>query len=131
MVGISASFKSLVPRALRKIDADTSHMMDELTRLALDSIVNGSPDTNSPGQPRDLRKPDSWAVTKLSDRETIISTVEPSALSVEDGIRYKSDGLPIKRLHSDLGGFHSVKLTQLGAAKLVEKAIATVKASDA
>ena len=120
------TFKSFLPKLEKAIDARTSKVMDELEGLAYDSIVNGSPLTGSPGQPRDLRKPDSWSKTKLSEGERIISSVEPSALSVEDGIAYKKGGQPIKRLKSDIGGFHSVALTAQNGDKLIQEALRKV-----
>lgn len=126
MVGVGVTFKRNA-QVERQMDAVTQRAFDVLTELAFDSIVNGSAQTGSPGQPEDLRKPDVWTITKLGEREKVISTVEPSALSVEDGVKYRSGGGPITKLKSNVGGFHSVKLTQQSGEKLVEETLKRVK----
>lgn len=123
VVGVGVTFKRNA-KAEQQLDATLARAFDELTNLAFESIVNGSPElTGSPGQPEDLRKPGVWTITKLNERENVISTVEPSAKSVEDGIKYRSGGGPITKLKSSIGGFDSVKKTQQHADNLVGEAI--------
>jgi hypothetical protein len=81
------------------------------------SVVFGSEITGSPGQPEDLRRGE-WVTQYEGESTAVISTDDPSAPSVEDGIS-RFDGSPIK-LKSPIGGLHSVLQTRLNFDKLVD-----------
>ncbi len=85
-----------------------------------DSVVNGNPLLGSPGQPEDLRDGD-WVKSYENDWVAVIQTSEKSARSVEDGISYKY-GVPLTKLKSDKGGFHSVKATETNFEDVVRLA---------
>jgi hypothetical protein len=92
------------------------------------SIVFGSEITGAPGQPEDLRGGE-WTTQYEGESAAVISTNDPSAPSVEDGISHLHGG-PIT-LNSPTGGFHSVLQTRLGFEKLVEDVTQKVVGSDA
>jgi hypothetical protein len=101
----------------------TVGVVDELKR----SIVEGSPITSAPGQPVDtgaLRA--SWTADFPSQNEARIYTQMRYANIIEDG---ESEGHPIT-LRSEVGGFHSVKLTVANADKVVEHVRKQVTAGD-
>jgi hypothetical protein len=92
------------------------------------SVVFGSEITGSPGQPEDLRE-GQWVTQYDGESTATISTDDPSARSVEDGISHLHGG-PIT-LNSPIGGFHSVLQTRLGFEKIVEDVTQKVVGSDA
>lgn len=86
------------------------------------SITVGSPLTGAPGQPVDTgRLRNSWMITVLSPREVRILTSMKYARSIEDGLSYAHGGKPIT-LRSQVGGFHSLKLTVASWNRIVEDA---------
>jgi hypothetical protein len=91
------------------------------------SVVFGSEITGAPGQPEDLRE-GAWTTTYEGEQAAVISTDDPSARSVEDGISHLHGG-PIT-LNSPLGGFHSLLQTRLNFDKLVENVTQRVVGSD-
>jgi hypothetical protein len=92
------------------------------------SIVFGSEITGAPGQPEDLRGGE-WTTQYEGESSAVISTNDPSAPSVEDGISHLHGG-PIT-LKSATGGFHSLLETRLNFDKLVEDVTQKVVGSDA
>jgi hypothetical protein len=89
-----------------------------------DSVVYGSLESGSPGQPEDLRQ-GQWQVTDEGENQTLIWTDDPSARSVEDGISYLHGGVPIT-LNSPIGGSHSVALTDQNGDRIIEKEVQRV-----
>ena len=88
-----------------------------------DSVVHGSPTTGAPGQPVDtgaLRA--SWQVTFPTDLVGEIATNVEYAPAVEDGVGPHGP----MTLKSQVGGFHSVKLTRAAFDRVVEDATRTV-----
>lgn len=78
------------------------------------SIVDGSPITGAPGQPVDTGTlKASWQTEFESQRVATISTGIEYAPVIEDNIRGAT-------LRSQVGGFHSVKMTVAGFERLVE-----------
>jgi hypothetical protein len=86
------------------------------------SITVGSPLTGAPGQPVDTgRLRNSWQIVILSPREVRILTSMKYARSIEDGLSYAHAGKPLT-LRSQVGGFHSLKLTVANWNRIVEDA---------
>lgn len=87
---------------------------------AKQSITLGSAITGAPGQPVDTAElRDSWTEEHTGPREAVIYTDKVYARSIEDGVSYAHDGQPLT-LRSQVGGFHSVKLTRRGWQALVD-----------
>ncbi len=88
------------------------------------SIKEGDPITGSPGQPvdeGDLKA--SWQARHLEPFLFKTSTVQSYARQIEDGEREDASGqLKDLTLRSEVGGFHSVKITRVGFQKLVNAA---------
>lgn len=101
----------------KKVERTEEEVFHAFVDEMADVIVNGSPITGSPGQPHDLRDGD-WTTRYESDTVAVISTSEPSARSVEDGISYKH-GRPLTKLKSPVGGFHSLKTAVAGSDKVL------------
>lgn len=81
------------------------------------SITKGSPLTGAPGQPVDTgRLRNSWQIEILSPLESRILTSLKYAPSIEYGQR---KGKPIT-LRSQVGGFHSLRLTVQNWDRIVE-----------
>ncbi len=116
---------SNLPEFSRQLQTTEAQIVREVTDIAFGSIVNGSLLTGSPGQPDDLRDGD-WVESFPSQTSGKISTSEPSARSVEDGISYKF-GTPLTKLKSEIGGFHSLALTHQNADKIIGAVIQRVR----
>jgi hypothetical protein len=81
-----------------------------------ESIVQGSPITGAPGQPVDTGNlKSSWQSDIVGDVGTV-STGVAYAPAIEEGVGPHG---PLTQ-RSPVGGFHSVKLTIAGFARLVE-----------
>lgn len=86
------------------------------------SIVEGSPVTGAPGQPRVTGEmADSWQVVPESPTATLIVTAHPGAPAIEHGVRA---GDPLDYHHG--GGPHSVALTRAGWVPLVADVVRQV-----
>jgi len=107
-----------------KCKATVAQVFDGVVALVGESIVIGSGITGAPGQPEDLRDIE-WRRLPEGELVALVSTTDKSARSVEDGISYKY-GTPLKKLKSNLGGFHSVKLTHAAGDKIVASVVRTV-----
>lgn len=95
------------------------------------SITVGSPITGAPGQPVQTgRLRNSWQIEILSKEEVHVLTSMKYARSIEDGLSYAHGGKPIT-LRSQVGGFHSLKLTVAAWPRIVEEAARRVDKSDA
>lgn len=85
-----------------------------------DSVVNGSPITGAPGQPVDTGTlKNSWVAEFDTSESATISTNVEYAPVIEDNLRGAT-------LRSQVGGFHSVKLTVAGFQRLVDAEVAKV-----
>jgi hypothetical protein len=118
---VSAVWKSKKKQMLIRLKETDEKILKSVVEMSFDSIVNGSAETGSPGQPRDLREPGAWKITYGKGFARIF-TKDKSARSVEEGISRKYGG-PIT-LKSDIGGFHSLKHTRKSIRKLLAKAAA-------
>lgn len=114
----------------KKLERTEKEVFHAIVDLANESVVLGSPITGSPGQPADLRDGD-WTTVYEGETSALISTSERSARSVEDGVSHKHGGVPLSKLHSPIGGFHSVGLTQQHFDKIVEEVIHRIVGSNA
>jgi hypothetical protein len=118
---VTAAWKSKKKQMLIRLKETDEKILKSVVEMSFDSIVNGSHETGSPGQPRDLREPGEWNIT-YGKGFARIWTRDKSARSVEEGISKKFGG-PIT-LKSDIGGFHSLKHTRKAIRKLLAKAAA-------
>lgn len=117
------TWKSNLKVFIPEMEYDIKQVREGVAVECFESIVFGSASTGAPGQPDDLRE-GQWSVADDGPDSTLISTADPSARSVEDGISHKFGG-PIT-LKSPIGGFHSVKLTHQNAERLVEPVVLKV-----
>ncbi|HTG26119.1 MAG TPA: hypothetical protein VK681_39340 [Reyranella sp.] len=125
-----------------KVEHRALDVHNRVCELAFQSIVNGSAITGAPGQPVDTGfLKGSWHNLILGPLARQIVTNAIYAPDIEDGARKgraargigEGDsqdlvGEPDIELHlrSQVGGFHSVKLTRLGWEKLVAQAVREV-----
>jgi hypothetical protein len=87
------------------------------TELLRDSVIDGSPVTGAPGQPKQtgtLRL--SWQPAWMGPLIWEFTTKLEYAKPIEDGVGPYG---PLT-LRSEVGGFHSVKLTRAGWPRIVE-----------
>jgi hypothetical protein len=114
------SFKDDVHRFADKVDVLGQRVHERVCDLVFESIVEGSAITGAPGQPvqTGLLK-GSWQRRILGPLAQMIVTNLVYAQPIEDGIgRYG----PLT-LRSQVGGFHSVKLTRAGWPRVVAHAV--------
>lgn len=127
-----ARFKAQFEGRLREIHNQAA---DEVYR----SVVEGSPITGAPGQPVDTGNlKGSWQNQILGPLTRAITTNVVYAQDIEDGVRHgvvagvgaddatdaiKAPDAPLT-LRSQVGGFHSVKLTRAGWQGIVDHVIA-------
>ena len=121
---MSTYWKSKKKQFLVRLKETDEGILRTTVDLARDSIVFGSAETGSPGQPEDLRGPDKWRITYGKGFARLFIN-DKSARSVEEGISQKFGG-PIT-LNSPIGGFHSVKHTKKSIRKILTKAVALHK----
>lgn len=103
-----------------KVQAKNQSTFARVVELTTESIVQGSAITGAPGQPVDsgaLRA--SWQTVYDTPTSAIIGTKIEYAPFIEDGV-----GRGPMTLRSQVGGFHSVKLTIAGFGRIVEAAAA-------
>ena len=101
------------------IQTRADEIFERVVELSYESIANGSNITGAPGQPidtGDLRS--SFQVKRPRPRYASIVTKKAYAPVIEAGER---KGKPIV-LRSQVGGFHSVKLTIAGMERIVRVA---------
>ena len=99
-----------------------------------ESIQDGSPVTGAPGQPVDEGNlKGSWQETYPGEWESLVATPAEYARSVEEGQQppyTRADGTQVTpapmTLRSEVGGFHSVKLTRAGWDRIVEQVVRRV-----
>lgn len=132
------TFRDDVAAFRRRMEQRTRAVHLAVTQRAFESIVNGSPLTGAPGQPVDtgnLRT--SWQQLIDGPYRSRIVTNAVYAPDIEDGVRRgevrgvgEGDALdPVKApdtpltLRSQVGGFHSVKLTRANFGRLVADAV--------
>lgn len=127
------SFRDDMQRFQAKVQANAKSIFVNVASHAHESIVNGSSVTGAPGQPVDtsaLRN--SWQLTFPSAGEAHISTNLVYAPYIEDGVVTARTGQVTGHtkqrltLRSQVGGFHSVKLTVAGLPRIVEYETAKV-----
>ena len=89
------------------------------------SITHGSATTGAPGQPVQTGNLiNSWKIIRFSPFQTQISTSVVYAPGIEDG---ESGGVGTSlQLRSEVGGFHSVKMTRAGFQDLVNEVVRQV-----
>lgn len=93
------------------------------------SITLGSPLTGAPGQPVDTgRLRNSWQISILAPGDSRISTRVKYARSIEDGVSYAHGGVRLT-LRSQVGGFHSLKMTVANWDKIVRDSARRVNSS--
>lgn len=118
------SFKSSIDTFKKKVDANAKRTFVNIVAMAKESIVEGSPLTGAPGQPvatGNLKG--SWHESFPKPYVAQISTNVSYARAIEDGIGPHGE----MTVRSEVGGFHSVKLTIAGLPRLVEAAVAKSK----
>jgi hypothetical protein len=82
-----------------------------------ESVVDGSPITGAPGQPVDTGNlKASWQIEFTGEWTASVTTGVEYAQAIEAGIGPHGP----MTLRSEVGGFHSVKLTRAGWPRLVE-----------
>jgi hypothetical protein len=81
---------------------------------ARESIVEGSPTTGSPGQPRLTGELDDSFVETIGPTSGRVVSHHPAVHVIEHGVRA---GVPVQYIHG--GGPHSVMLTKAGFGALV------------
>lgn len=109
--------------ALQRFSNDAKQRVLDVAQLAFEevtrSVVEGSTITGAPGQPVDtgnLRS--SWQQSDVSPYVREISTNVEYAPYIEDG----GNDVAAFTLRSEVGGFHSVKLTEAAWGDIVEVA---------
>lgn len=114
------TWRGTTPRQYaKKIEQIGRRIFVRCAQLAYDSVVFGSAITAAPGQPVDtgyLRA--SWQLTFERSGLALISTNAVYAEDIEEGIGRFG---PLQ-LRSQVGGFHSVKLTIAGFDRIVRQA---------
>lgn len=101
-----------------KLDQRQRDLFVGVATETLRSIKSGSPLTGAPGQPVDTGALiNSWLLTFESAVAASISTHLVYAPLIEDGISRFGRSLTLR---SQVGGFHSVKLTRAGFQRIVE-----------
>jgi len=130
-----SSFKEQMNAAALKVETKSNAVFVRTVELLRDSIVDGSPLTGSPGQPVDTGElKNSWHTTLPTPTSAIVGTNVVYAPMIEDGIRDigerrgNATGSTQQRLtlRSEVGGFHSVKLSVAGFDRLVAQAVTDV-----
>lgn len=89
-----------------------------------DSIVHGSELTGAPGQPEVTGDLAGSFVKDVNALEGSVLTEHPGAPAIEHGTR-KGRAMV---LHAGQGGFHSIALTRLGYARIVDDVVQSLPA---
>ena len=103
-----------------KLDRERRETFVEVVEAVHGSIVEGSPVTGAPGQPVDIGTlKGSWIMDFPEEDRALITTHLIYGPPIEDGVGKYG---PLT-LRSEVGGFHSVKLTRAGFQALVDDVI--------
>lgn len=105
-----------------KTHSNAEAVVTSVTDTVYSELINGGQLSGAPGQPHDLR--DKFEVTRGSLTSTIV-TSDKSARSVEDGVSHKH-GVPLTKLKSPLGGFHSLALILAARQAIIDNAVRKV-----
>lgn len=104
-----------IRREMVKVEAMTRDVFLDFVSEAERSIVNGSEITGAPGQPVDTGYlKSSWQTTFEAPMQATIGTNTEYAEPIEDGVGAHG---PLT-LRSQVGGFHSVKMTVAAAERI-------------
>lgn len=103
-----------------------------------ESVTEGSPVTGAPGQPVDTGNlKASWQQTFPEEWQSLVATNVEYAPAIEEGIQEPyttADGTEVvpgpMTLRSEVGGFHSVKLTRAAWPRVVESVVRRVVAGE-
>lgn len=124
------SFGQQLREFQRKVEQRAQAVRDGCVAEVARSLNDGSELTGAPGQPVAPDAPPGTPRLRGSYTEKIhsptsaeVSTSIPWAPDVEDGMK---DGKPMK-LKSDVGGWHSVRLTRAGFPRIVQHVMEEVK----
>jgi len=120
-----------------KVERRARHVFVEGTSRVRSSVTDGDPVTGAPGQPVDTGTlKGSWQEQFVEPWRSIVSTNVAYARAIEEGViepherqaYTRSDGVEVSAttvrgstitLRSEVGGFHSVKLTRAGWPRIV------------
>jgi len=112
------SFADDLQRFAAKTQGKSNALFINVAKDVKASIVDGSAVTGAPGQPVDTGNlKASWQLTFEAKHSALISTNVAYAPVIEDNIRGA-------KLRSQVGGFHSVKLTVGAFDRIVEGKLA-------
>lgn len=118
------SFKSDVTAVVKKADGNLKKIFVNTAAMVQESVVEGSPLTGAPGQPvQTSNLKTSFHLSFPKPFVAELSTNVAYARPIEDGIGPHGE----MQVRSEVGGFHSVKLTLAGAQRLVDAAAAKSK----
>jgi hypothetical protein len=113
------NFDEQIKRFNQKLDRRVLDTFTRSTEEVQTSIVDGSPVSGAPGQPKDtgaLRS--SWIPKRLEKFVWQTETPLKYAPAIEEGVSWYGP----MTLRSEVGGFHSVKLTRAAWQKIVDHA---------
>lgn len=117
------SFADDLNRFADKVERQRKDVFVRYAIAVRDSVVEGSPVTGAPGQPVDTSDlKTSWQLTFPSATRAEITTNEAHAKPVEEGIGPYGP----MTLRSEVGGWHSVKLTRAGRQQLLDSVVREV-----
>lgn len=115
------SFGAELRAAVEKAQRRERALFTNVVSAVETSIKAGSPVTGAPGQPVDTGNLiGSWTTQFEGPRQALVSTNVDYAPSIEDNERGAT-------LRSEVGGFHSVRLTRAGFEKLVHDELGRLK----
>ncbi len=120
------TFQRDIEDFLVELDLRQKRLREEAVQRAFDGIRHGDEITGAPGQPVDTGNLiNSWQIDKVSDTTTRIFTAVIYAPGIEDGVLYGSGGNVKAQLtlRSQVGGFHSVKMTVAGWQDIVNAVV--------
>lgn len=107
----------------RKVERRRKDIFVGFAVAVRDSVVEGSPVTGAPGQPVDIGNlKASWQLTFPSATLARVTTNVPYAPPIEDGVGPYGP----MTLRSEVGGWHSVKLTRAGRQALLDQVVREV-----
>jgi hypothetical protein len=116
------SFSGDVQAFTRKVNGRSRDVFLGVADACMESIVEGSPITGAPGQPVDTGNLKTSWQERIEGDKAFITTNVAYAPQIEDGTRA---GRALT-LRSQVGGFHSVRLTIAGFTRVVDAVVARV-----